>query len=63
MDGYGLTLCSALTGLPIQGAILNKEHGSYLGLEIFSAVSMIGGGLLIGVARMFLATSLGSAKV
>ena len=58
-----LTLFSALTGLPIQGAILNSENGSYLGLQIFSAVTMIAGGLLIGVARMFLASSLGSAKV
>lgn len=54
---------SALTGLPIQGAILSRTNGSYLGVQIFSAVVMIAGGIVIGVARMIIATSFGSAKV
>lgn len=56
-------LGSALTGLPIQGAILDAQNGSYLGLQIFSAVAMVLGGLIIGVARTFLASSSGSARV
>ena len=53
----------ALTGLPIQGAILNAENGSYLGLQIFSSIAMVAGGLIIGLSRMYLASSSGSAKV
>ena len=56
-----LIVGSALTGLPIQGAILT--NGSYLGVQIFSAVVMVAGGIVIGVARMFIASSFGSAKV
>ena len=53
----------ALTGLPIQGAILNAENGSYLGMQVFSSVAMILGGLIIGLARMSIAATSGSAKV
>ena len=58
-----LTWNRALTGLPIQGAILNQQNGSYLGLQLFSAVVMVAGGITIGVARMFIASSSNSAKV
>ena len=54
---------SALTGLPILGAILSSQSGSFLGLQIFSGVVMVAGGLVIGAARMFIAASSGSAKV
>lgn len=43
-----------LTGLPIGGAILHEENFFYLGLQLFSAVSMIGGGVLIGCSRVVL---------
>ncbi|MCJ1384951.1 hypothetical protein MMC17_008069 [Xylographa soralifera] len=54
---------AALTGLPIQGVILTAQNGSYLGLQIFSGVSMVLGGLVIGVARSFIASEHGSARV
>ncbi|KAL3422698.1 transporter MCH4-like protein 8 [Phlyctema vagabunda] len=41
---------SSLTGLPIQGAILTRE-GSYLGLQLFAAISMIFGTLLVAFSR------------
>lgn len=48
---------SCLTGLPISGAILNRggSRDGYLGLQIFSAVAMVGGGVVIGIARMGMA--------
>ncbi|TEY84036.1 hypothetical protein BOTCAL_0022g00100 [Botryotinia calthae] len=48
---------SCLTGLPISGAILNRggSRDGYLGLQVFSAVAMLGGGVVIGVARMGMA--------
>ena len=58
-----LTPSRALTGLPIQGAILNAQNGSYLGLQIFSAVVMVIGGLIIGMARTLIASSAKSGKV
>ncbi|QSZ32136.1 hypothetical protein DSL72_001705 [Monilinia vaccinii-corymbosi] len=41
-----------LVGLPIGGAILNTGSEGYLGLQVFSAVVMVGGGLVIGGARV-----------
>lgn len=48
---------SCLTGLPISGAILNRGGSGegYLGLQVFSAVTMVGGGVVIGGARVWMA--------
>ncbi|TAQ86581.1 hypothetical protein B7494_g5090 [Chlorociboria aeruginascens] len=45
---------SVLTSLPIQGAILTRE-GSFLGLQLFAAVSMILGTIFIVAARIEIA--------
>ncbi|TGO13686.1 hypothetical protein BTUL_0065g00440 [Botrytis tulipae] len=60
-QGFGtfqsIIAISCLTGVPISGAILNGEGSGdeYLGLQIFSAVAMMGEGVVIGVARMGMA--------
>ncbi|KAI8635186.1 major facilitator superfamily domain-containing protein [Xylariaceae sp. FL1651] len=54
----GVNLLSAavgsLTGSPIGGAISVAQHGQYLGLQIFTGVSMLVGSLLYVVARTVL---------
>ena len=52
---------SVLTSLPIQGALLARE-GSYLGLQLFAAVSMLIGALLITFARQALTRTSNSRK-
>ena len=52
-----LIIGNALTGLPIQGAIINAQHGSFLGLQICSCVVKVAGGLIIGISSILIALS------
>jgi MCP family monocarboxylic acid transporter-like MFS transporter 10 len=38
---------ACLTGLPIQGALVDRENGGFLGLVIFSGVCLLAGSALI----------------
>ncbi|KAK1843114.1 MFS monocarboxylate transporter [Colletotrichum chrysophilum] len=40
---YTVVSLGALTGVPIAGAILERSHGSYFGLIVFSGVSYVAG--------------------
>lgn len=45
---YAVSAIGALTGSPIAGAIVNRQHGAYSGLIIFAGVNiMIGAGFAI----------------
>lgn len=41
----------ALTGSPIGGALVTKDHGNYLYLQIFCGVVMAAGALLFTASR------------
>jgi predicted MFS family arabinose efflux permease len=51
--GMGMTIagCAVLTGPPIAGALTEKLHGSYLGLQIFAASTMLIGIGFLAAAR------------
>lgn len=50
-----LTNYSCLTGLPIEGAILNRQHNTdFSGLQIFAAVSILIGTGCLALATVFL---------
>ncbi|CAD6583196.1 MAG: hypothetical protein ASARMPRED_001257 [Alectoria sarmentosa] len=42
---------AALTGTPIGGAIIKREHGGYLGAQLFAAMTVLSGGCLMIAAR------------
>ncbi len=42
---------AALTGTPIGGAIINHNNGSYLGAQLFAAMTVLAGGCLMVGAR------------
>lgn len=42
---------AVLTGPPIAGALVQQEQGSYVGLQIFSATSMIASALVLLCVR------------
>lgn len=54
---------ACLTGLPIQGAILNTKGGGYMGMEVFSAISIILGAFVIGGATIVIGPSAPLKKV
>ena len=39
--GFAIVGCAVLTGPPIAGALVQKLNGSYLGLQLFSASTMV----------------------
>lgn len=45
---------ASLTGSPIAGAILNRQHGTYWGLQVFAGAMMVGGVLFFTAARVVL---------
>lgn len=54
---------STLTGLPIMGAILGRQHNStYMGLQVFAIVSLFLGSLCLLVSRNILAAKHGTWK-
>jgi MFS family permease len=38
---FGVQSFGALTGSPIAGAIVNAQHGSFLGLQLFCGITMV----------------------
>lgn len=55
---------SCLTGLPIEGAILNRQHDDdYSGLQIFAGLSLLVGGCFLAASTFFLARERGTWKV
>ncbi|KUL83543.1 hypothetical protein ZTR_10578 [Talaromyces verruculosus] len=59
----GVIAISTLTGLPIMGAILGREHNStYMGMQIFAIVSMCLGFVFLLVSRNVLAAAHGTWK-
>ncbi|KAK2832019.1 hypothetical protein FQN49_006934 [Arthroderma sp. PD_2] len=53
LGGFCLAIAlGALTGLPIEGAIKDREGDKFTGLMCFAGVSMILGGICTGVARV-----------
>jgi hypothetical protein len=64
MNRWQLTQHSSLTGLPIMGAILERQGSmEYSGLIIFSGVGSIVGAALLVVATYLLGKKLGTWKV
>lgn len=56
-----LTTCSTLTGLPIMGAILGRQHNTtYMGMQVFAIVTMFLGSLFLFVSRNVLAAAHGT---
>ena len=49
-----LTSGSTLTGLPIMGAILDRQQGDFVGLELFAAVSVLVGCVFLTVSTKVL---------
>ncbi|KAI0409288.1 monocarboxylate permease-like protein [Xylaria palmicola] len=41
----------ALTGPPIGGAIVNAQHGNFLGLKLFNGITMLAGAIALILAR------------
>ena len=59
----GLTSSSTLTGLPIMGAILGRQHDStYMGMQVFAVVTMFLGFVFLLVSRNVLAAAHGTWK-
>ncbi|KAJ5584960.1 uncharacterized protein N7459_004760 [Penicillium hispanicum] len=55
---------SCLTGLPIEGAILNRQHGdNYSGLQIFAGLSLLLGSCFLAASTFLLARERGTWKV
>ncbi|KZF25224.1 putative MFS transporter [Xylona heveae TC161] len=53
LGGFCLAIAlGSLTGLPIEGAIKDREGDKFIGLMIFAGVVMCLGGFLVGVARV-----------
>jgi hypothetical protein len=50
--GIGANRYRGLTSLPIQGALIPQDYGSFAHLIIFSGVCIAGGSAIICVARM-----------
>lgn len=56
--------CSCLTGLPIEGALLHRQHDDdYSGLQIFAALSLLLGTLFLGMSTYFLSKQRETWKV
>lgn len=54
---------SCLTGLPIMGAILGKQHDStYEGMQIFAIVTMFIGSVFLLLSRNILAAAHGTSR-
>ncbi|KAM5432747.1 hypothetical protein MferCBS31731_007371 [Microsporum ferrugineum] len=54
LGGFCLAIAlGALTGLPIEGAIKDREGDKFIGLMCFAGATMFLGGFCIGVARVF----------
>jgi hypothetical protein len=49
---YSIYSFAALFGSPIGGALVAKDHGEYLGLQIFASVMTVMGTCVIVGARM-----------
>jgi hypothetical protein len=55
---------SCLTGLPIEGALLHRQHDNdYSGLQIFSGLSLLLGTVFLGLSTTGLAKQRGTWKV
>lgn len=48
---FAIQSFGALTGSPIGGAIVKRQHGDYLGLQLFCGCSMMAGVVVIIIAR------------
>ncbi|UNI17429.1 hypothetical protein JDV02_003772 [Purpureocillium takamizusanense] len=48
---FAIQSFGALTGSPIAGAIVQAQHGSYLGLQLFCGFSMLAGSIVLLGAR------------
>lgn len=58
-----LIFSSTLTGLPIMGAILGRQHNStYMGMQVFAIVTMFLGFVFLLVSRNILAAAHGTWK-
>lgn len=53
---------ASLTGSPIAGAILNRQHGTYWGLQVFAGAMMVGSVFFFTAARVVLAGASPAAK-
>lgn len=49
--GFAVMSFGALTGSPIGGAIVNAQHGKYIGLQLFTGVAMLIGLVFLLAAR------------
>lgn len=49
---YSIISFATLTGTPIAGALIKKGPNSYLGMEMFAASIMLGGGIFLVLARI-----------
>ncbi|MCJ1244136.1 hypothetical protein MMC30_001334 [Trapelia coarctata] len=49
---FSIISFAVLTGSPIAGALISARGGSYLGMEMFTATSMVLGGLVLVGARL-----------
>jgi hypothetical protein len=59
----GLISSSTLTGLPIMGAILGRQHDStYMGMHVFAVVTMFLGFVFLLISRNVLAAAHGTWK-
>ncbi|KAJ5539766.1 hypothetical protein N7513_008098 [Penicillium frequentans] len=59
----GVIAVSCLTGLPIMGAILGRQHDStYEGMQIFAIVTMFIGSVFLLVSRNILAAAHGTSR-
>jgi len=54
---------ATLTGSPIAGAILSRQHGSYWGLQAFAGGAMVASLLFLVAARIVLAGCVLKVKV
>lgn len=49
--GFAIMAFGSLTGSPIGGAIVTKQHGQYIGLQLFTGVAMVIGFVIMIAAR------------
>jgi hypothetical protein len=51
---YTCMSIATLTGSPIAGAILNRQHGTYWGLQVFAGAMMVASVVFFVAARVVL---------
>jgi len=60
----GLTQSSCLTGLPIMGAILNRQGDTnFMGLQLFAGISCLLGATLLTISTYLQGKSRGTWRV